>query len=66
MKLMPNIIPVGGEEPIHVCGVGCWCDPFDDGKTVIHHAKDKRDLRERNGTNRPEETWVTIFEGRPS
>lgn len=69
MIKISHIIPVGGAEEIHSASAGCWCQPLvekeGDGLLVTHHAKDLREVRERNGTNRPNETWVNVMELRP-
>ena len=66
----PHVIPVGGDEPVHWCSSGCWCQPLVDVRegpfqmetNVIHHAKDLREARERRGNNHPNEVWVIVLE----
>jgi hypothetical protein len=56
-----HVIPIGGEEPMHLCHASCFCVPLEDAdKLMIHHAKDLRESRERSGINRPDEQWVLV------
>lgn len=63
---IPHVIPVGGAESVHTASQHCWCHPLvekeGDGFLVTHNAEDLREVRERNGTNRPNETWVNVME----
>lgn len=59
-----NVIPVGGEEPVHLASVRCWCQPLidqADPALVIHHAKDGRERFERQGIADPENSWVLVY-----
>jgi hypothetical protein len=62
MKIV-HIIPVGGDEPVHDCNAGCWCHPLlTDPEISVHHAKDLREVRERQNTARPQEKWIRVNE----
>ena len=64
MTVTRHIIPVGGVEPVHAAHARCWCHPVsiadEDYPVAVHHAKDLREVRERNGTARPDEPWVIV------
>ena len=62
MNRLLHTIPVGGTEPIHDCSEDCWCHPLrEDFGFVIHHAKDCREARERNGGKLdPDAHWVIV------
>lgn len=67
MKTRIHVIPVGGEEPRHLCHEDCHCSPLlDDVGVMIHHAGDLREARERFNRNRPDEKWVLVEEVLPS
>lgn len=57
-----HVIPVGGIEPLHAAHEECWCKPLltDEAKIAIHHAKDLRELKERQDITTPELRWVQI------
>ena len=68
MTRLLHTIPVGGTEPIHDCSEDCWCHPLrapgDD--VVVHHAKDCREARERNGGKLdPDAKWVIVGQKLP-
>lgn len=60
-----HTIPVGGEEPVHICGASCWCNPLVSETLVTHNASDLREARERHGNERKGELWVIIQQEEP-
>lgn len=63
MSTRPHCVPIGGQEPNHVCSEGCWCFPLvDESGYVTHNAKDCREARERLGRARKDEMWAIIDE----
>lgn len=46
----------------HAFGVGCECDPLvhDEGgrRLCVHHAYDRREIRERQGVDDPAKPWI--------
>jgi hypothetical protein len=65
---MNNIhcIPVGNDEPPHVCHTLCWCHPTQDTVSpnlYAHHAKDCREKWERQGIKMSTlSLWVIVEE----
>lgn len=71
---MPRIVrrlhslPVGGEEPLHICSHDCWCYPVQDTEQPglwIHNAKDCREAKERAGRTdmlSVDSLWVLALE----
>lgn len=60
-----HVIPVGGDEPNHCAQSSCWCFPIEDTVVpgvIVHHAKDCREAKERQGLTHPDRAWVTIGE----
>lgn len=60
-----HVVPVGGREPVHLCAPSCWCQPWNDGELLIHHAKDLREARERFGRQQIGEHWLVIEQQTP-
>lgn len=64
--MIPHVIPIGGDEPHHVCHLSCWCFPLEREKVVIHNAKDCREAHERRtGDGIAGKQWVRVMEFRP-
>lgn len=59
-----HVIPVGGQEPEHDHAESCWCNPIstENGRIVVHHAKDGRERFERQGLVHWDCKWV-VAEG---
>lgn len=59
---MRHIIPIGGEEPLHVAADVCWCFPLYHPSHGVweHNAKDCREAKERHGLEQPGLGWVVI------
>ena len=59
-----HVIPVGGDEPVHLASGGCWCYPLESAGIIFsHNAKDLREVRERQGIPNPKKiVWVIVEE----
>lgn len=63
-KRCVHVVPVGGNEPLHVISDLCWCHPLCevDPNIITHNAKDTRERFERQGIKNPKLPWVCVIE----
>ena len=55
-----HVVPLDDERE-HDLSLACWCQPLEDGWTIIHHAADCREKYERQGMSTGKQ-WAVILE----
>lgn len=68
MSRIIHTIPLGGDEPVHMAALNCWCQPIiipaenaGEHDVMAHHAKDQREKFERQGLVKEGLSWGLVW-----